>query len=181
MIIMVSVILSFSVLFIIYRIYRAQQLNLQLESFMAEQIIPIQDKWFEAHGRSKQDEYFIHRIAPFYVDLGKAAIDGSYSSYWLSRDGSYQQLLIGEWYRELAPDEQLTWVYLLSPLSDSIVCVSLEAHKPKSWTAGGMGSVAGSLEWTVDTSKAVWQLKPYDSSCPYKDLDLLRITLLPVY
>jgi hypothetical protein len=164
-----------------YRIYHAQHLNLEIESFMVQQIVPIQDKWFEEHGRPKQKEYFIVRTAPFYFHVREAVIDGGYRSYWLSSKGMSRQLPFDEYYDEAVkdPNGTLTWLYIVQPLSDSLVCIGLEAHKPKDWTAG-MGSVAGSTEYIVDTSKTVWQLEPYDSGCPRRDSDILGVTLLSV-
>jgi hypothetical protein len=182
-IITISLVLIFFVFYVAYRVYHVEQTNLRLEHFMAEQIIPIQDKWFEANGRPKQNEYFIVRTAPFYFKIREAVVDGSYRSYWLSTNGNYRQMPTGEYYKEAAkePNGTLTWVYIIQPLSGSIVCIGLEAHKPNNWTAGGMGSVAGSTEWIVDTSKSVWQLEPYNSGCPRSDTDIIGVTLLSVH
>jgi hypothetical protein len=177
----ISLLLIVVVSYVSYRIYHAQQLNIELESFMVEQIVPIQDRWFEDHGRPKQKEYFIVRAAPFYFHIREAVVDGGYRSYWFSSNGKSEQMSFDEYYQEAIkdPNGTLTWLYTIQPLSDSLVCIGLEAHKPNNWT-GGMGSVAGSVEWTVDTSKAVWQLEPYDSGCPRSDADIIGVTLLSV-
>jgi hypothetical protein len=171
----VSLILSFSVFYLTYRVYHARQLNLRLESFMAEQIIPIQDKWFSMNKHLIQSEYFIHRNEAFYIYLGKAAIEGFYDSYWVAHNGTYQQLLAGEWFDRLVkdPNGTLSWMYTIRPLSGSSVCIMLEAHQPGS-------SVGGASTYVVDTSKSKWQLEPSNLPCRFGDTELFRTALLTV-
>jgi hypothetical protein len=150
---------------------------------MAEQIIPIQDEWFSMSNYPKQSESLIRRNEAFYIYVGKASIEGNYDSYWISSKGEYQQLLVSEWYATLVKDANgsLSWMYSIRPLSGSLVCIMLESHKPRSWTAGGMGSVAGSSAYIVDTSKSDWQLEPSDLPCEFRDTEIFRTALLTVH
>ena len=166
-----------------YRIYRVIQLNVRLEKFMAGQIVPIQDQRFDNHQRPKPKDYFIYRNEGFWIDINQISIEeGNYNSYWMSRDGHQQQVTEEDYNKEQEKyiDGTIDWMYTIRPVSVSTVCVMLEAHKPRSWTAGGMGSVAGSIVWTIDTSKDEWQLETHDSWCRFEDTNLPRILLLTV-
>lgn len=150
---------------------------------MAGQIIPIQDEWFNRHQRPKPEDYFIYRNEGFWIDINKITLeDGSYNSYWILRNGQQQQVTKEDYTKgqQKYVDGTVDWMYTIRPLSGPVVCVMLEVHKPRSWTAGGMGSVAGSIVWTIDTSKNEWRLEPRDSWCGFEDTNIPRILLLTV-
>lgn len=182
-------ILSVIVLYFMYRVYHAIQLNLRLEAFVAEQTKSIQDNYSERDHLPKNDGYFIQRSEGFLIDIGKGTIGGHYDSYWISYNSHQQQVTESDYNKEVAKytDGTLVWDYMIQPLSGSVVCIMLEAHKPRSWTPNGTGSGGFYGTYTVDTSKSNLQLEPLepsDSSCTFSNFDftdLIQRSLLSVH
>ncbi len=162
LILMIVAILCAGTLYLGYRAYRIQYLNLRIEMLMAEQIIQIQDSWNK--DRNLPEVYFIYRDESWQLPVGKSIFHGRYNSYWVSRRGQQQQLTESDWYNEYRNylDKTIGWMYFVRPLSGALVCVFLEGHEPRSWTTNG--SVSGYTTWIVDTSKIDWDLERIDNS-----------------
>ncbi len=180
--------------YLVYRVYYVWQLNMRLENFMAQQVKGIQDRfydeqWFKDRRITKPSDYAITRIEAYYIYGNRFFNDkeGYYVSRWVSNNDGVRRVTQDEPVKADLnnSDGNIVWVYSIRPLSGSVVCVMLESHKPNSWTAGGMGSVAGSTEWVIDTSKSNWQLEEVDyttSSCNFfRDTELLRTLLVYVH
>ena len=153
--------LCVAVLYLVYRVYHTEQLNLRLEGFMAEQVIPLQDKWYSDMRRQIPGEYFIQRHETYSFLIKNALVQSRYDSYWISSNGSQKQLTLADWMSEKKnkyQDEIVSWWYWIRPVSGSVVCVGLEGFLPRDWTAGGMGSSGGYLVFTIDTAKPDWNL-----------------------
>jgi len=152
---------------------------------MAKQIILFQEDNFkpELEQRPKTDNYFVIRHEPFLIYIGNRTIESRYDSYWIAHAAYQQQVSSDDYFREYEKytDGILAWHYSAQPLSGSIVCVMLEAYKPGSWTANGYGRIGFSGTYTIDTSKTVWQLQPYDLICKASYTDIIQRSLLSVH
>jgi len=189
----ISAICVFSV-YLSYRVYYVWQLNMRLEKFMAQQVKGVQDKfydeqWFKDRQITKPSDYAITRIEAYYIYGNRFfnTKEGYYISRWISDNEGVRRITKDEPIKEhpTNSDGNMVWVYSIRPLSGSTVCIMLESHKPNNWTAGGMGSVAGSSEFIIDTSKSNWELEQIDSSTSscnfFRDTELLRTLLVYVH
>ncbi len=171
----------------IYRVYHAWQLNLRLERFMAHQIISLQNKnqgeqFFRERNLPIPNRYFVVRSEAYYIygNLFMHDREGTFNSYWISQQGNEQRVSKEQWKEEFAKvaDQTMSWTYQIRPVSGSVVCVMTTALPPNNWT-GPMHSVTGVSTWSIDTSKASWQLTPYyDGPCEFRDTEILRTLLL---
>ena len=173
-----------------YRVYRVWYLNSQLERFMAQQIITLQEKnyndeWFNARDLVKPTEDFIFRSEAYYI-YGNAFMkdrEGVIRSFWISQQSSEERVSHDEWNKELAKyeDNTLFWSYQIRPVSGPVVCVLITSHPPKSWTSP-MHSLTGISAWSIDTSAPEWELTPHwHGPCEFRDTELLRTLLFPVH
>jgi hypothetical protein len=162
LILAIAIIVCAGILYLGYRAYRIQYLNSRIETFMAEQIIQIQNDG--SKDRNLPEIYFIYRNEYWQLPVGKSILHGYYNSYWVSRRSQQQQLTESDWYSEYRNylDKTIGWMYFVRPKSGALVCVFLEGHEPRSWTTNG--SVSGYTTWIVDTSKNDWELERADSS-----------------
>jgi hypothetical protein len=173
-----------------YRVYRVWYLNSQLERFMAQQIITLQEKnyndqWFSARDLVKPPEYFLFRSEAYFI-YGNAFMkdrEGVVNSFWISQQSGEEKVSPDKWKKELAKhqDNTLYWSYQIRPVSGPVVCVMITACPPQSWT-GTMNSLTGVSKWSIDTSNTTWQLTPYQNGpCEFRDTELLRTLLFPVH